>query len=319
MSVLPPDPGFGVIVPTFNRAAFIGETLAAILAQTLPPREVIVIDDGSTDGTASVVAGFPVRYHRIVNGGAPAARNAGIARARGPWLAFCDDDDVWRPGYLESFARVLATCPARYGFANFGLIRDGVWSGDKFAAAPPGFFAAPDQPLYLKLLEFQPIFPSGFIIRRDFAEELGGYDIRFAGNPSEDFEFALRCAQSAPVAVVHEPVLGIRKHGANVSRDSLRNLVGQIAILRWAREHHDSGRRHAAALTAEIGRRCLAAADLAFCRGDTALFRSLAREVPAGLRSPKFRVKRVIGGIPGMPGSVLRGLFGETEAGGVRS
>ena len=88
-----------VVIPTYNRADWLPRTLASILGQTLEPMEVIVVDDGSTDGTEALARSFPptVRYSRIENSGVCRARNAGVSLARGSWLAFCDSDDLRHP------------------------------------------------------------------------------------------------------------------------------------------------------------------------------------------------------------------------------
>ena len=91
------------LVPMFNAEKYVAETIDAVLSQTLPPAEVVVVDDGSTDGSAGIVAGFGSRVRLITrpNGGVSAARNTGIAAAAHPWIAVCDADDVWLPCKLE--------------------------------------------------------------------------------------------------------------------------------------------------------------------------------------------------------------------------
>src|SRR5579871_5754982 len=97
-----------VIIPCYNRGPLIADTLRSVLGQTHIPAEVIVVDDGSTDNTAEVVAGFPtVRYERIANSGVCRARNVGVGLARFSWLAFCDSDDLWEPDRLETQFRLL--------------------------------------------------------------------------------------------------------------------------------------------------------------------------------------------------------------------
>ena len=102
-----------VVIPTFNCAAYLEEALRSVLAQTHPAREIIVVDDGSTDATASVVASFgaAVSYVFQANAGVAAARNAGMARARGDYIAFLDADDYWAPDKLETQLRLMAACP----------------------------------------------------------------------------------------------------------------------------------------------------------------------------------------------------------------
>lgn len=92
-----------VIIPTYNRAEFVNEAIASVLAQTYAPVEILVVDDGSTDETAAVVRGFGARVQYLyqVNRGPAAARNVGILQARGDALAFLDSDDLWVPQALD--------------------------------------------------------------------------------------------------------------------------------------------------------------------------------------------------------------------------
>jgi glycosyltransferase involved in cell wall biosynthesis len=100
------------IVPVFNGERYLGEAIDSILAQTYRPVEIIVVDDGSTDGTAAVAAryGDRIRYVRQNNGGAPTARNLGLSVAMGEFVAFLDSDDLWHP---EKLQRQMACFEAR--------------------------------------------------------------------------------------------------------------------------------------------------------------------------------------------------------------
>src|SRR5215471_9275789 len=100
------------VVPVFNGERYLSETLDSILAQTYRPLEIVVVDDGSTDRTADVVASYhdEVHYFKQANTGVPAARNLGISRAAGAFIAFLDADDLWHPEKLE---RQMACFKAR--------------------------------------------------------------------------------------------------------------------------------------------------------------------------------------------------------------
>lgn len=97
------QPRISCIIPVYNGERFLGETLESVLAQTCPPFEVIVVDDGSTDSTAAVAAAYDsrVRYVHQSNAGPAAARNRGLDLATGDLLAFLDADDLWLPEKLE--------------------------------------------------------------------------------------------------------------------------------------------------------------------------------------------------------------------------
>src|SRR5262245_46865272 len=109
------DPYFSVsvIIPTYNRAAFIATAVESALKQTRPPDEILVVDDGSTDGTDSVLSEFrpPVRVIRQPNRGRSAARNTGLRAATGDAVIFLDSDDVLMPGCLESCVAALEAHP----------------------------------------------------------------------------------------------------------------------------------------------------------------------------------------------------------------
>lgn len=105
-----------VVIPAYNRAATLGRAIESALGQTLAPREVIVVDDGSADGTAEVAESYSARDPRVrtirqANGGAGAARNTGIARATGAWIALLDSDDAWASDKLGHAAAVVAATP----------------------------------------------------------------------------------------------------------------------------------------------------------------------------------------------------------------
>ena len=98
--------GISVVIPTYNRATLINETLAAVFAQTLLPDEIIVVDDGSTDATRSVLAGYGSRIRPIhnTNHGELVTRNTGLRAATSRLVAFCDSDDLWLPEFLAEMS-----------------------------------------------------------------------------------------------------------------------------------------------------------------------------------------------------------------------
>ena len=107
-----PGQSVSVVVPLYNGRAYVRGALDSVIRQSMPPREVIVVDDGSSDGSAEVVAGieapFPIEVVRQANAGQSAARNAGVRRARGEFIAFLDQDDEWRSGHLEALVKAIS-------------------------------------------------------------------------------------------------------------------------------------------------------------------------------------------------------------------
>ena len=102
-----------VLIPCYNREGSLPAAIESASAQSAPPAEIVVVDDGSTDGSAAVAEGFgpPVRVVRQANGGAAAARNRGLAECRGEWVAFLDSDDIWAPDKLERQLAAAAAVP----------------------------------------------------------------------------------------------------------------------------------------------------------------------------------------------------------------
>ena len=120
----------GVVVPTYNRAGFLPETLDAILGQTRPPDAIVVVDDGSTDETPSVLARYAPRVKalRITNSGELVARNTGVAALATDLVAFCDSDDLWRPGFLAAMEALWRAEPgtrAAYGVSSSSALGNG--------------------------------------------------------------------------------------------------------------------------------------------------------------------------------------------------
>jgi glycosyltransferase involved in cell wall biosynthesis len=192
-------PAISAIVPVYNRAGTIGRALDSIAAQTRPADEVIVVDDGSTDGLGEVVArDYPdVTVIRQDNAGVSAARNRGVAAATGEWIALLDSDDEWRPTKLERQSQALAGNP---GFhlchTNEIWIRNGrrVNEGKRHKKSGGHIFR--------KCLPLCVISPSSVVIRRELLAELGGFDESLP--VCEDYDLWLRICARHPVLFVEE-------------------------------------------------------------------------------------------------------------------
>lgn len=317
-----PAASISVVVPTYNRAALLPETLDAILAQTLPAREVIIVDDGSTDATVAMLTARydgRVRLIRISNSGDLVARNTGLREACGDLVAFCDSDDVWRPGFLAAMAMLWIAEPrTRVAFADFVIIRDGQWQpARKFDAAPAGYWrdlrklgcgelGVFDTPIVERLIRFQPFFPSCMVADRRFLCGLGGWDTSVGRIMGTDFATALLLAEHTPFGVlrdspldtVQQPLVGIRKHAENFSADVQAMNLGDAAILEHVLARRPSLRPHAAAIRDSILRRRMDALELAFARQDHASVRQIYPLLPSSHRRWPLRIKAGVSAMP---------------------
>jgi glycosyltransferase involved in cell wall biosynthesis len=214
-------PTISAAIRAYNAEEHIGETLTAILSQTLPPDEVVVIDDGSTDGTPAELERFrdEVRIVRQANGGYAGAFNRSFEEARGDYVANCDADDVWEPDKLERQLDALLVHPetdvAFAGASLFGLKEGPFNSG----LATAGLLGRRD--FARQLYRGNPICTSSTVVRRSLFARVGPF--RHSAAPSEDYDYWLR-ALLAGATFFHEPgsLVRYRVHSEQVSSDLLR-------------------------------------------------------------------------------------------------
>ena len=194
-----------VIIPSYNADKWLSATVASVRAQSRPADEVIVVDDGSTDGTEDLCRGFglDVRYVRRENGGLAAARNTGVANTTGEWLLFLDADDILLPDALASLASTAAAMDAGvvYGFV---LQRQDCTTEAKLHGRP---YAVGEPPVPAKAhFWWTPIPTAGCaLISRSLNARVGGFDENF--RQVEDAEYWLRCGVTASFAHCNSVVL----------------------------------------------------------------------------------------------------------------
>lgn len=299
-----------LVIPAYNRAGIIHETIDSALGQSQPFAEIIVVDDGSTDGTAAVLAryGERIRLIKVANAGVQAARNTGVAHAASPYIVLCDSDDILEPGFVAAITARLQEHPATdLIYVNFATFDEHGVHTDKLASAPAGYFAGAAQQgdfydaipdLYRRNIDFQPFFPTGCVVRRALYEQMGGFDTRFNGVGSEDWEFTLRALGSAAVAVCRLPLARLRRHAGNDSGDSMRQAKGEADILEFALQHHPQAAACREAILASIDARRLSAFDLAFSRASFDVAGELLERLRAPPTNLKFRLKRAIMALP---------------------
>jgi len=215
-----------VILPTFNRLDFLESTLGSVFGQTHRGFHIVVVDDGSTDGTEAYVQKLNnqtnLRYLRIPHCGMPGkVRNAGARLATGEYLAFLDSDDLWKP---EKLARQVAY------FEEHQEIRichtREIWQRGERIVSQAGQKHRRSGNVFADALKKCIIGPSTVMIRRELFEELGGFreDLEIA----EDYELWLRITARYPVGYIDEPL--VVKRGGHA--DQLSEKYGHIEIFR---------------------------------------------------------------------------------------
>ena len=198
-----PKPLVTVVVAAYNGETFLRETLESLFAQDFDSFEVVFVDDGSEDGTGEIARSFPVRYVRQANQGLPAARNAGLALARGEFVAFLDDDDLLPPTKLGVQARYLHDHP------EIGCVlgrQDWIFEGIEELNMPR-------DPIYGEVGGIQLVTA---MIRRGVLEELGGFDPSYGYAEDRDLFIRMR-EHGVEIAVFPEVVLHKRLHGSNMT------------------------------------------------------------------------------------------------------
>ena len=231
-------PPVSVVIPAYNRAATIRAAIESVLAQTWSDFELIVVDDGSGDGTLAEAGRVTDPRLRLVenprNMGAAGARNTGIAEARGDWIAFQDSDDEWLPTKLEKqMARLLAPgashVGAYCGLLTLGLLGDKPGDRLRLRYVPDSDIARVDGDILASLLHANMISTQTLVVRRDVILELGRFDEETT--PIEDWDFVIRLAQRGSIAFVDEPLVHQRFSENSITRNTARRLRSRIRLV----------------------------------------------------------------------------------------
>lgn len=225
-------PAFSVVVPAYQAAATLPAAIASVRAQTDPDHELIVVDDGSSDGSGDVAERLGATVVRQANAGLPAARNAGVAAARGRWIAFLDSDDLLMPAYLERMRALLET--------GAGLAYCDAWmfdeaSGRVYRRSAMGPYRPADPPedpegFFLALLRGNFVYVAA-AASRTVLEELGGFDESLRA--AEDWEMWMRVAAAGHRAAGTADRLGVyRRSAGQMSSDPQRMKDGKLGAVR---------------------------------------------------------------------------------------
>jgi glycosyltransferase involved in cell wall biosynthesis len=212
---VPHTGGVSVVIPTYNRESMLPRALDSVFAQTRAPAQVIVVDDGSTDGTAEWVA---ARYQQITlliqeNRGVSAARNCGIEAAAGEWIALLDSDDEWTPTKLERQLDELATHPE-----NLVCHTEEIWIRHHRRVNPKRKHAKYGGRIFQYCLPLCAMSPSSVLIHRSVLNDVGGFDEEMPA--CEDYDLWLRICARYPVLYLDEPL--VVKYGGHPDQLSRR-------------------------------------------------------------------------------------------------
>ncbi|MEJ7848404.1 MAG: glycosyltransferase [Pyrinomonadaceae bacterium] len=203
-----------VIIPTYNYGRFICQAIEGVLAQSCPAAEVIVVDDGSTDGTDEVVKEFDdrVRYIRQENHGVCAARNKGVEHSSGDFIAFADADDIWMPEKLEKQLAKFAE-DDEIGLVHCGMREFDSDTGETVTMHLEGAEGMVADQLLLWENPVVNVSGTAIVVTRKAFNKVGGFDTEM--KVGEDWDFCYRVARKFKVGFVPVALVEYRSHGAN--------------------------------------------------------------------------------------------------------
>lgn len=260
---MPVDPKISICIPAYHAEDFLTETLESIGKQEFTEWELIVNEDGSKDGTQSIVEDFASRVRQSVryirnpeNRGLAATRNAAMAAARAPWIALLDADDLWTPDHLSACYQRAEETGADLVHGG-SILFDHETGKDLQERVPtPQATANPGLALYCSQYVIQ---PSSVLIKKCLIDEIDGFDPK--ANPSEDRECWIRCVRhAATIAYSGKITCRYRKHANAMSMDALRMARGSLFIAEKHSEWEDipvaTRKRVRAGLWSAVGRLC---------------------------------------------------------------
>lgn len=232
----PCQPTVSVVMPAYNAAGFIAESINSVLLQTYKNFELIVIDDGSVDDTRRIVNKFVdqntaiIKYLYQDNSGRPAcARNKGILLARGAWIAFLDSDDYWTNDHLQRLAdraEMDDEVDLVYGSK--------IWvdqSGNEWPVELQPNYEMPEGWIFSKMFRNNLMNTSSLFIKRQKLLDVGLFDESHSMGIAEDYDLCLKISASSKVASLPELKYYYRRHDANITLDDSKRVRGLIAAI----------------------------------------------------------------------------------------
>lgn len=222
-------PDISVVIPLWNKESHVGNTIRSVIGQTYKEFEVIVVNDGATDRSPEIVRSFRDPRIRLIdqeNAGTAAARNRGIAEARGELIAFIDSDDEWMPAFIETVTGLQRKYPEAGAFATSYVLKmqAGHFERPKLCHVPASPWEGLLPNYFLSALSRNPaIMPSSIMIRKDVLEKIGGFS---PGVYLEDIDTWAKIAFEYPIAwssrvgmIFHRDVSNSQMNTATISRD----------------------------------------------------------------------------------------------------
>jgi GT2 family glycosyltransferase len=346
---VPVDGLVSVVIPSYNRAYCVAATIDSVLAQTYPQVEVLLVDDGSTDGTRELIASrfghdSRVRYLPQPNQGVSAARNTGFRHARGEFVALLDSDDLWFPEKLaaqialfrahpeigmvwsdmeaiDMQGRVLSTRYLRQMYSAWSYFRDDelfatrARLGDLDSEATGSLADAPVHTgtVYSQMIMGSLVHTSAVVLRRERQRAVGGFNGRYR-NLGEDYDFHLRTCQAGPVGFIDLPLIKYRRGNPDRLTRPEHHFDAATNFLKVI-EPHIRDNRAAILLPDQMLNEVMAEAhfwiaDVAWDLGDMRIART---QLAAGLvhrpYAPKYRVKYLLASLPAFACRTVVGLL----------
>lgn len=247
---MPDDLPISVVITAYNSERFVADAIHTARNQSVPPREIIVVDDGSTDRTAEIAIGLGAFVLTQRNAGSAAARNTGTRAAGAPWVAYLDVDDLWAPEKLLAQMDALqASNGAGFSFCEYAEFNDAGIIAPNYLASCPEFAGvilqrhnsstafADRESLSRQLLLADFIAMSSLVVRRDLALHIGGFDETLRRN--EDYDFLLRLLKVTDAAIVERRTAFYRVHASSKSSAWHSGFLAKNTIGERIAEHPD--------------------------------------------------------------------------------
>ena len=225
------NPKVTIVLPSFNRGNLLKKSIESILNQTYTNFELIVVDDGSTDNTESVVDKIKKKDKRVIylkhmkNMGASAARNSGIRIAKGEFIAFQDSDDIWKPNKLEKQMEIFEKTSEKTAVVYTGFLKI---LNTKKIYFPPPYIRGKEGYIYNSLLKENFITTQTILIRRNVFKEIGIFDEQLPR--LQDWDLFLRISKSFEFKFINEPLVIVKVTKDSISSNK-ENLIKAYQII----------------------------------------------------------------------------------------